>query len=148
MEFLDNIEFWHWFIAAVVLIILEMLIPAAYMLWMGVAAIVLGVLMYFIPSLPWLIQVIIFAVVSVVSVVLYKSYMSKHRTVTDAPNLNRRSQQYIGRVFTLSEPIVNGVGKVRIGDSMWKVRGEDMEAGKNVRVTGADGVVLQVEAES
>jgi len=146
MVFLDNILYWHWFIAAVILIALEMMIPAAYMLWMGVAAIVVGALMFFIPDLPWLVQVIIFAVVSVVSVIIYKNYMKKNKTVSDKPNLNRRSEQYIGRVFTLSEPIVNGVGKVRIGDSMWKVRGEDMEEGKNVKVVAADGVVLQVEA--
>lgn len=147
MDFLDSILYWHWFIAAVILIALEMMLPAAYMLWMGVAAIVVGALMFFMPNLPWLIQVIIFAMVSVVSVIIYKGYMKKNKTESDKPNLNRRSEQYIGRVFTLSEPIVNGVGKVTIGDTMWKVRGEDMKAGKNVKVVAADGVVLQVEAK-
>ncbi|MCG8324677.1 MAG: NfeD family protein [Thiotrichales bacterium] len=147
MAILDGILFWHWFIAAVILIAVEMMIPAAYMLWMGVAAIVVGILMYFIPGMPWLVQVIIFAVVSVVSVIMYKNYMKKNKPATDTPNLNRRSEQYVGRTFTLAEPIVNGVGKVRIGDSMWKVRGDDMEAGKNVKVVDADGVILHVEAE-
>ncbi len=146
MEFLEQIEFWHWYIVAVVLIAFEMMIPAAYLLWMGIAAIVVGTLLFFIPSMPWLVQVMIFAVVSVVSVVLYKNYMKKNKRESDKPNLNQRSAQYVGRVYTLSEPIVNGVGKVRIGDSMWKVRGEDREAGKNVKVTDADGVVLIVEA--
>lgn len=148
MELLDQVEFWYWLIAAVILIALEMLIPAVYMLAMGVGALLVGTVMFFIPTIPWLVQVIIFSVVSVVSVIVYKGYLKKNKTETDTPHLNRRSEQYVGRVFTLAEPIVNGVGKVKIGDSMWKVRGEDMEVGKNVKVIDADGVVLMVEAET
>lgn len=65
---------------------------------------------------------------------------------TDAPTLNRRGQQYVGRVFTLSEAIVNGVGKIKVDDTLWKVKGKDTEVGKRVRVTEVDGVVLLVES--
>lgn len=59
--------------------------------------------------------------------------------------VNRRGEQYVGRRFTLDQPIVNGDGKLRIDDSVWRVAGEDMAAGTIVRVVGADGVILKVQ---
>jgi membrane protein implicated in regulation of membrane protease activity len=60
--------------------------------------------------------------------------------------LNRRGQQYTGRIFTLDHPIVNGVGKIDVDDSTWRVKGPDLEAGTRVRVVGVDGVVFVVES--
>ena len=148
MEWLDHIEFWYWLIAAVVMIILEMVIPAAWFLWMGVSAFVVGLLLYLIPSMPLLVQVVIFGVLSVVSLLLYKRYQKSNPAEKDEPSLNRRGEQYIGRIFTLAEPIVNGVGKVRVDDTTWKVRGLDMPAGMKVRVMSVDGTVLNVEGET
>jgi membrane protein implicated in regulation of membrane protease activity len=59
--------------------------------------------------------------------------------------LNRRAEQYVGRVFTLSEPIVNGTGKIRVDDSSWKVSGADCDANTKVKVISVDGTVLKVE---
>ena len=148
MDWLNQIHFWYWLIAAVVMIILEMIVPAAWFLWMGVSAFVVGLLLYFIPSMPLLIQVVIFGVLSVVSLLLYKRYQKSNPTEKDEPSLNRRGEQYIGRIFTLQEPIVNGVGKVRVDDTTWKVRGMDMPAGMKVRVMSVDGTVFNVEAET
>jgi membrane protein implicated in regulation of membrane protease activity len=72
-------------------------------------------------------------------------YQRRHPTLTDHPALNRRAQQYVGRRFTLDEPIVNGYGKLRVGDSVWSVSGSDLPAGTQVTVTGTSGVVLLVE---
>jgi len=55
------------------------------------------------------------------------------------------SQAVPFRVFTLDAPIVNGIGKLNIGDTTWKVVGEDLPAQARVRVTGVDGTVLTVE---
>ncbi|MCG8379224.1 MAG: NfeD family protein, partial [Proteobacteria bacterium] len=67
MEWLNLIEFWHWLIAAVVMIILEMVIPAAYFLWMGISAFIVGLLLFAIPAIPLLIQIIIFCTLSIVT---------------------------------------------------------------------------------
>ena len=69
----------------------------------------------------------------------------RHPTETDQPRLNRRGEQYIGRTFTLDEPIVNGLGKIRVDDSTWKIEGGDCAAGTRITVVGVDGVVLKVE---
>ena len=146
MEWINDIIYWHWLILAVALIILEILIPGAYFLWMGVSAIFIGGLMLVFPEMVFLVQILIFAVLSVITVVMYKSYRKKNPIVTDEPALNRRGEQYLDRSFTLTEPIVNGQGKVIVDDSTWKVSGEDMDAGMTVRVVAVEGTTLKVEA--
>jgi membrane protein implicated in regulation of membrane protease activity len=49
-------------------------------------------------------------------------------------------------VFTLERPIVDGIGTVRIDDTVWRVTGPDCPAGSRVRVAHADGANLSVEA--
>lgn len=147
MEWMADIQFWHWFIAATVLITLEMVVlPAVFFLWMGISAGLVGLLLMLIPSLPFMWQIIIFSVVSVITLVVHKRYLKRNPPVTDEPSLNRRGEQYIGRVFNLQEAIVNGVGKVKVDDSIWKVRGDDMPVGSKVKVTGIDGTVFTIEA--
>ena len=130
------------------MVVIEMVLPAAYFLWMGISAFIVGLLLYAVPSMPLLIQVIIFGVLSVVTVVFYKRHQKLNPIEKDEPNLNRRGEQYVGRVFTLEEAIVNGVGKVKVDDSTWKVKGPDMPVGMNVRVLSVDGTVFNVESET
>ncbi len=147
MAWTSQIEFWHWFIAAVVLITLEMVVlPAVFFLWMGIAAGVVGLLLMLMPGLPFMAQIIIFTMFAVISLVIHKRYLKNNPPGTDEPTLNRRGEQYVGRVFTLDESIVNGVGKIKVDDSIWKVMGEDMNEGGKVKVVGVDGTVFKVEA--
>jgi inner membrane protein len=148
MGWLDQIEFWHWLIASVVMIIIEMVLPAAYFLWMGISAFVVGLLLYVVPGIPVLIQVVVFGVLSVISLYMYKRHQKMNPEEKDEPNLNRRGAQYIGRSFTLEEAIVNGVGKVKVDDTIWKVKGIDMPAGIRVRVMSVEGTVFNVETET
>ena len=147
MEWINNIIYWHWLILAVALIILEILIPGAYFLWMGISAAVVGGVMFIFPQMPILVQVLIFAILSVITVMMYRSYQKKNPVITDEPALNRRAEQYIGQSFTLSEPIVNGEGKIKVDDSTWKVTGVDMDAGELVYVVSVEGSTFKVEAD-
>jgi inner membrane protein len=148
MEWINEIIYWHWLILAVVLIILEILIPGAYFLWMGVSAIFVGGLMYIFPELAFLVQILIFAILSVIAVMMYRSYRKKNPLVTDEPALNRRGEKYIGQSFTLKEPIVNGVGRIKVDDSSWKIKGFDIDAGETVRVVAVEGTTLIVEGST
>ena len=148
MDLLANIEFWHWWVAAIGLIIVEALAPGAIFLWLGVSAGVVGAILLAAPELSWEYQVLIFAVLSVGSVIGWRAYHKSHPTETDLPTLNRRGEQYIGRLLTLDDPIVNRVGKVRLDDTNWKVAGDDLPAGARVKVVGVDGVVLLIEEEA
>lgn len=143
---MDIINYWHWWIFAVVFIILEIFVPGtAFFLWMGIAAAVVGLVMVFVPSLGWEYQFILFAVFAIVSIALWRLYFKKNPSPTDHPTLNRRGQQYIGRVFTLEVPIVNGIGKIKVDDSIWKISGDDCDAGTKVKVIDIDGTIFKVE---
>jgi membrane protein implicated in regulation of membrane protease activity len=143
MMSLTTLGHWHWFILAVVLAILEIFAPGAFFLWLGIAAGVVGALVYVAPTLGWEYQVLAFSALSVISIVVWRRFFRVVPGDTDQPSLNRRGEQYVGRTFTLSEPVINGVGKIRVDDSIWKIHGEDCPAGTRVRVTGADGTILK-----
>ena len=145
MEWLDNALYWHWWVLAVAFVILEVFSPGVFFIWMGVGAAVTGVALLLAPGLDWSWQLLLFAAVSVASVLLSRQILERRPIKTDQPRLNRRGEQYVGRLFTLDEPIVNGQGKIRVDDSSWKIEGPDCAAGTRVRVTGVDGVVLKVE---
>ncbi len=142
---MEAITYWHWWILAVALLVLEVFAPGAFFLWMGVGAGIVGVILLIAPDMGWEYQFMVFSIFSVVSIASWRLFIRKHPAVSDKPTLNRRGEQYVGRVFTLSEPIVNGLGKIRVDDSTWKVMGEDCAAGAKIRVVNVDGTVLKVE---
>ncbi|MBL6929423.1 MAG: NfeD family protein [Rhodospirillales bacterium] len=112
---------------------------------MGIAAIITGLIVFAVDSLSWQSQVLVFAGLSVVSVISGRLWLRSRPTETDHPTLNRRGQQYVGRVFTVDEKMVNGMGKVRVDDTSWKISGDDFDAGTKVRVIAVEGTVLKVE---
>ena len=148
MILLDQIDYWHWLIVAVVLVVLEVFSPGVFFLWLGVAAAVVGGILWLMPELSWQTQFVMFAVLSVVSIIVARMVLIRRPIETDEPTLNRRGEQYVGRVLVLTEAIENGVGKVRVDDTQWRVNGVDSPAGTRVRVTGVDGTVLRVEPEA
>ncbi|MGZ8216944.1 NfeD family protein [Methylomagnum sp.] len=139
------IVFWHWWALGVVLLIVELLVPGMFFIWMAESAFIVGAVLWIFPAVGWEHQLILFSVLSMVSIAAFRRYLKKYPIATDRPLLNRRAAQYVGRVFTLEEPIVNGRGKIRVDDSIWRVEGEDSGSGAKVRVTEAEGVVLKVE---
>ncbi len=148
MSPLEQIEFWHWWIAGVALVIVEVFAPGAIFMWLGISAGIVGAMLLAVPDISWQVQFLIFAVLSVGSIAGWRVYHKRNPTETDLPTLNRRGEQYVGRVFTLEDGITNGTGVVRVDDSRWKIEGEDLPAGTKVRVTGVEGTVLKVEREA
>ncbi len=146
MEFLEQAEFWHWWIAAIVFVVIETFAPGAIFLWMGVAAGIVGLILLIFADLGWEYQFLIFALVTVVTAVGWRAYLRRHPTESDRPSLSRRGEQYVGRTFTLEDAIVNGQGKITVDDSTWKIEGDDLPAGTKIQVTGVEGTVLKVEA--
>lgn len=145
MDLLTQLDYWHWFILAVVLIILEIFSPGVFFIWMGLAAMIVGLILLALPQLDWQYQLLIFALLSITDILVARLVLQRRPIKTDHPTLNRRGEQYIGRIFTLEQPIINGTGKIHADDSTWKVQGEDCPAGYRVKVTGVDGVVLLVQ---
>ena len=142
-----NIDYWYWWIFAGILLIVEVFVSGFFFLWMAVSSAIVGAILFAYPEMDWKMQLVVFSVLSVLSIALFRRYAVKHPTETDQPELNRRSRQYIGRTFTLQQPIINGVGSLRVDDTTWRIVGKDMEPGVKIVVTGVDGVLLKVEQE-
>ena len=145
ISFFENLVFWHWWILAIGLVILEVLAPGVIFLWLGIGAALTGFVLLAASTIDWHIQLIIFACLSVISGVGGRFLIKRNPLETDQPLLNQRSARHIGRTFTLEEPIENGTGKVRIGDSNWLIKGDDMPVGTLIRVMGTEGSSLIVE---
>ena len=145
--FLEQIEFWHWWILALIFVLAEILAPGVFLIWLGAASAVVGAVLLAFPETLWQIQFLIWGVISIATVVLSRIYLRKNPIETDRPTLNRRGEQYLGRQFTLEEPVVNGLGKIRVDDSTWKIEAEeDLPAGTKITVTGIEGTVFKVDA--
>lgn len=142
------IDFWHWWVFAVALIVIEMLVPSFFALWLGIAAAFTGVILFLFPEMIWEYQVMTFAVLSVMSILFWLFYYKKRPIETDEPLLNKRGHQYVGRVITLQTPVVDGFGKVQLDDSFWKIEGEDCPAGTKIKIIAVNNVVFQFEIVS
>jgi inner membrane protein len=143
-EWLDSIStHWFWLSLGLVLGVAEMLAPGFFLMWLGLAALIVGVLDYFVP-ITIAYQVALFAILSVLTVVIAKRYFVGNPE-SDDPKLNDRGARLAGEIVTVSEAISGGRGRVRVGDSEWNARGPDVAIGERVRVAGSDGAVLLVE---
>lgn len=141
MEF----AYWYWLLLGFGLLILEMLLPTGFiLLWVGVAAVVVGAMAWLIPPMGGEVEFVLWGLLSVIAVLAWRKFKPV-ATDNDRPMLNQRGQSFVGRRFTLAEPIVNGVGKLRVDDSQWRISGADAPAGTQVRVVEIDGTTLKVE---
>lgn len=147
MSGLEQIEFWHWWIAAIAFAAIEVFAPSAAFIWMGASAGIVGAVLLLFPETGWQFQLLIFAVLSVATVVLWRVYRSRNPAIAGDPNLNRRGNQYVDRSFTLDDGITNGNAKLTIDGVIWKIRGDDLPPGSRVRVTAVEGTVLLVEPD-
>lgn len=144
IAYLSELGAWNWLILAGLFMALELMAPGVFLIWLGIAAAITGLLALTI-DFGWQLQLVLFAVLSLIAVFFAQKYFRSEDVVSDRPLLNKRAEQHVGKSFVLVEAIVNGRGKVKVGDSHWRVEGPDTPKGKSVTVTGADGTVLQVK---
>jgi len=135
---------WNWLIFGVILMALELLAPGVFLFWLGLAALLVGLLSFVLhPS--WQMQILSFAIFAACAVPLWRHLARSGTAVSQSnPFLNRRADALVGRVFTLERPIIDGSGTVRIDDTIWRVAGPDTPAGSRVRIVQADGASLTV----
>ncbi|HEX8545285.1 MAG TPA: NfeD family protein [Pseudomonas sp.] len=145
-EFLQNLSFWDWLGLGTVLLILEVFGAGGYLLWIGVAAAAVGILTFVFPHMPWTAQFLLFALLSVLTAVYWWRRQRSVFRPSDQPGLNMRGQELIGRTFMVHDAIIDGRGKIKVGDGVWIVTGPDTAVGSQVRVIGQDGAILRVEA--
>ena len=145
METIVALGAWNWMILAAILFVLELTAPGIFFMWFGLAAAVTG-LIVFRYDVSWQWQLIWFCGLSLASVLLAAKYLRKHPLESERPLLNERAVQLIGQSFELVDPIVNGRGSIKTGDTIWRVEGPELPKGARIKVVGADGTLLKVVA--
>lgn len=140
---------WSWWILGFVLLAAELVAPGVFLIWIGLAAIIVGILSLLLWETAfwtWQVQFILFAALSILLALAGRRFYSKNGNASDEPLLNRRGESLIGRTATLHAPITEGRGRIQLDDTWWSVIGPDLPAGTKVKVVSASGRELTVEA--
>jgi inner membrane protein len=145
-EFMAGFDYWSWWTIAIVLLVIELVAPGVFFLWIGLAAMVVGIIAFLFPEIGWQIDFVLFAVLSVVAALIGRRFWRAKAGDSPDPTLNQRGQQYVGQVLMLQAAIANGHGRANAGDSSWAVTGPDLPEGARVRVVGVEGAKLKVES--
>ena len=147
MELFASLTWWHWYLIAILLLGMELLAPGAFFLWIGVGAGFTGALVHLTGVASWQLQCVLFVALSFVSLFVGRRVIRRAKPELHT-TLNRRLAQYVGRTVVLEQPIVDGIGKARFGDTLWRVRGTDCPAGPRITVVAVDGSDLLVRPET
>lgn len=141
--------YWAWWVAALVLAAVETLAPGAFMLWLGLAAGLTGIITLVFAvlgtGLGWESQLVVFAVLAIVSVLWGRKWAQRDQK-SGPRAVSRRADQLPGRTVVLVQPIVHGQGRAELDDTVWEVRGPDAPVGTVMRVVRTEGATLIVEA--
>ncbi|QDZ02773.1 NfeD family protein [Nitratireductor mangrovi] len=139
---------WNWIVLGFLLLALEILVPGVFLVWIGLAALATGLLsiaLWEAGFWTWQVQTIVFLLLSLLSAYGGYRFVRGRETPSDQPLLNQRARQLVGRTATLEEDMREGRGRIRLGDTYWRVSGPDAAAGTRVRVVEAKDSELTVE---
>ena len=136
---------WLWFAAALVLAGLEIAVPGAFLIWLAGASLVTA-LLTLVFGISWESQLVVFAILAIVSILSGRAWLRRHPTQSTDPALNRRGDRMVGTVVTVTESFVHGEGRVQIGDSPWSATGPNLSKGSRARIVAVDGSRVTVVA--
>ena len=112
-EWLDTIStHWFWLSLGLVLGVAEMVAPGFFLMWLGLAALIVGGLDYFLP-ITVAYQVAMFAILSVLTVFAGKKFLRENPIETEDAKLNDRGARLTGEIVTVVEAITNGNGRTQ-----------------------------------
>src|SRR5258708_19809529 len=127
-----------WLIFGVVLVALELIAPGVFLFWLGLAALLVGLVSFAIPQ-SWQLQILMFAIFAAAAVPLWRRVARNTKAASRSnPFLNKRADALVGRGFTLEKPIIDGSGTVRIDDTIWRFAGPHPPAASPLRIVQAD----------
>ncbi|WP_261841437.1 NfeD family protein [Aliamphritea ceti] len=145
-EFFTELSPWHWLILGMLLLGFEVLGTAGFLLGIALAALLQAVILFVVPDMGWQQQLLVFALASVIFTLLYWKLFRRFNDRSDQPLLNDRAAQLVGRQLVLAGPIENGLGRIQIGDTLWRAQAdENIAAGSKIEIVDSQGMVLVVK---
>lgn len=133
-----------WLLLAVALGATELAAPGVFLVFVAIAAAITGTLALLFPALTVPAELAVFGAWSVVTVMIGRRWYAEYPVDSDDPLLNDRAARLIGQKVTVVEPLIDGIGRVRVGDSEWIARGPDLPTGRRVRIVDVTGSTLTV----
>ena len=137
---------WLWLIGGVLLLILEVIAPGFFLVFIGAAAMATG-LFTLLFGLGPASQLALFALYALIAVMVGRRFYGNRTADSTDPLLNDRAGRLVGKVVVVVAAVDDHAGRVRVGDGEWSARGGPAAAGERVRITGVDGNCLKVETE-
>lgn len=141
METMAGLGGWSWIILGLVLLVGEILLPGVFLIWFGSAALVVGLATLVLPAgsvfWGWQIQVVAFGILSLGFALVGIRLFPSTSPSDAASRMNAPLDRFTGRHAILIEPIIGGAGRVKLGDTTWRVTGPDLPAGSEVEVVGS-----------
>lgn len=146
IELLNQVNYWHWLAFGLLLLCGELLGTAGYLLWLGISAMLVGILVAFLP-ISWQLQWVSFGVFALVLTWLW--WRKQHKTDLHSDNsrdLNQKDKQLIGQTAVLEQDITKGKCRINLGDTSWSAYSDEpIASGSLVRVIDVDGITLLIE---
>lgn len=137
---------WIWAILATLLAGAELFLPGVFLIWIAAAAGMTAVLVG-ITGIAWQVQLVCFAALSVVSVMMGRLVLGEDASEPADPVLNRPAKRLVGTTAFVSEALRRGRGRVKVADTVWNAEGPDLPVGARVRILAVAGNTLQVEPD-
>jgi len=139
---------WHWVVGGIVLMLLELAVPAFFIIWFGIGAVLVGLILSVAPGLSLTTQVVLWTLASIAMTVLWFRVFRTDRHLTRSG----QTGSAVGEVGMLTMAVAPfQPGQVRfqkpvLGAEQWECRSEqEIAAGERVRVLAFEGNYVQVQ---
>ena len=149
MEFPMELLWWHWLVIGLLLVLAELATPGGFfVIFFGFAALIVGALAGLGLGGPIWTQLLMFSVLSVVSLLLFRTRLLKSMQVDpQAPEVD----SLVGEIGQLEGAIAPGqIGRIEVRGAAWNARnatGVELPRGTRCRVVRVNGLMLEVEPE-
>ena len=141
-------EWWHWMVLGLSLTMAEMAIPAFFLVWFGIAAAAVGVILLAVPELALASQILLWAALSAMLVGLWFRYLKpRTRTAvgTSAANVGGEVGILVSGVTPETRAQVRFQNPI-LGADVWECYADTaIRAGERVRIVAVEGSYIKVE---
>jgi membrane protein implicated in regulation of membrane protease activity len=145
---MEQVLWWHWIVLGIVLMLLELLVPAFFLMWFGLGALIVGVLVWLFPASLFGYQVLVWTAFSLLFVWLWFKVF-KPQVFKSRAGMARGS--FIGEIGLVTKDMrPYEKGQIRfqkpiLGDEVWEsIADEEIRAGERVKVLAVEGNTLKV----
>jgi len=144
MELLfENLNYMHWLVLGLVLVIVELFVWSVFLLWIGASAITVSVIYYLAPNVSFEFQAVTFILLSISTTFLAKKYFPV-KTVDD--QLHDKAKLHLGEKYKVVS-IEDGIAKIQIGKSLWFAKGESLSVGQTVKIVDVESSTFIVQVD-